>query len=728
MNLLLEGDDLEALLVRAHREGGAAARIVRAQKVRRGGILGFFAREGFEVAVEIPAGPGDPEMGPGSGSDFGSGSDLDSGNDLDEVDGFRPGSSSQAPDLLSLIERASAADLVSAVGARGATGAGNGVATVGEVPDRTTAGIAERASAAERAAAVAVVQKAAYQAAIRADAIPTIPSVSTTSAATSAVRSARPARSAAAVPPRARRLDLGGMRGLVGPGTTDLDDPMVAVALAVAQVEQEDADHEDDEPAFAPLHFRPVTVVKAIPLNTEAVTADQAGMSELSLSTLSTASAAGQKVRTPRAAFTALVDQLREVVPNQTTHVITTVGGSPNSTGSPAGQANPSSSTSSWTVDDTVDDASAAQRGRRSKPTQPDDLPPLSTVVARATTVVPRVRPRRGSKHAVVPAVDADGYWSDLRTHNGPDQRVGQISQSAPVTQPGPVGHGGQVGHAGQAEPAETVTSDDVPVSIIGRGAEQPPPRRVPRQNRHGDHGRTDPMQAPGFTGTARSIRNGPTVPVGTELIDSADQLANDRRTLATLGVPAGWLEELRAGDRFASILDLLSRVPELILRKDIALIAVVGAPEVVELEASRTVLDLPAESRPRTVTLAPGQTGIDRRAAMARSKRTRPVVVSVPVDGSENSDAIPRILSNLNAETVIAVVDASRPLNEISAWVGDLGRVDAIALHGALDAGCPAAALALDIPVIRVDGIAVDRIGWAALLCAQLASLDSAR
>jgi len=54
MNLLLEGPDLEALLLRAHREGGSAAKIVRAQKVRRGGFMGFFAREGFEVAVEIP--------------------------------------------------------------------------------------------------------------------------------------------------------------------------------------------------------------------------------------------------------------------------------------------------------------------------------------------------------------------------------------------------------------------------------------------------------------------------------------------------------------------------------------------------------------------------------------------------------------------------------------------------------------------------------------------------
>ena len=52
--LLLEGDDLEALLERAHAEGGPDARIVRAEKIRHGGVLGFFAKERFEVALEIP--------------------------------------------------------------------------------------------------------------------------------------------------------------------------------------------------------------------------------------------------------------------------------------------------------------------------------------------------------------------------------------------------------------------------------------------------------------------------------------------------------------------------------------------------------------------------------------------------------------------------------------------------------------------------------------------------
>ena len=51
--LLLEGADLESLMVRAREEYGADARIVRAEKVRSGGFMGFFAREHFELTVEV---------------------------------------------------------------------------------------------------------------------------------------------------------------------------------------------------------------------------------------------------------------------------------------------------------------------------------------------------------------------------------------------------------------------------------------------------------------------------------------------------------------------------------------------------------------------------------------------------------------------------------------------------------------------------------------------------
>lgn len=51
--LLLEGPDIAVLLERVRTEHGAGARIVSAEKVRSGGFAGFFARERFEVTVEV---------------------------------------------------------------------------------------------------------------------------------------------------------------------------------------------------------------------------------------------------------------------------------------------------------------------------------------------------------------------------------------------------------------------------------------------------------------------------------------------------------------------------------------------------------------------------------------------------------------------------------------------------------------------------------------------------
>ncbi len=56
MRLLLEGAAIEPLLERIRQEHGPQARIVHAERVRSGGVAGFFSREHFAVTVEV-----DPE-------------------------------------------------------------------------------------------------------------------------------------------------------------------------------------------------------------------------------------------------------------------------------------------------------------------------------------------------------------------------------------------------------------------------------------------------------------------------------------------------------------------------------------------------------------------------------------------------------------------------------------------------------------------------------------------
>lgn len=51
--LLLEGPSIEDLLAQVRAEHGENARIVQADKVRSGGFAGFFAKEVYEVAIEV---------------------------------------------------------------------------------------------------------------------------------------------------------------------------------------------------------------------------------------------------------------------------------------------------------------------------------------------------------------------------------------------------------------------------------------------------------------------------------------------------------------------------------------------------------------------------------------------------------------------------------------------------------------------------------------------------
>lgn len=51
--LLLEGPDIDELLERVRDEHGPGVRIVNADKLRSGGVAGFFAREKFAVTIEV---------------------------------------------------------------------------------------------------------------------------------------------------------------------------------------------------------------------------------------------------------------------------------------------------------------------------------------------------------------------------------------------------------------------------------------------------------------------------------------------------------------------------------------------------------------------------------------------------------------------------------------------------------------------------------------------------
>ena len=121
-----------------------------------------------------------------------------------------------------------------------------------------------------------------------------------------------------------------------------------------------------------------------------------------------------------------------------------------------------------------------------------------------------------------------------------------------------------------------------------------------------------------------------------------------------------------------------------------------------------------------------PAEVGTERATAIARALRSGPVVLAVESDGSD-AGIVLDTLTTVQAGAVIALVDAATPLERTQRWLDALGQVDALALEGGGTVPDPATALQLGLPVIRFDGIPVDRVTWAALLCARLVAAELA-
>jgi hypothetical protein len=753
-NLLLEGTDLEALLVRAHQEGGAAARIVRAEKVRRGGFLGFFAREGFEVAVEIPNDSrGQDDVADSAGGDNPEGAGA----------AFRPPPPDPATSLLGLAERASVAERAAAKAVAAQAAYEAATRTVPEAPaapaplqvEAITGHVVEEPgppAAGGPGPVVAeefVTEKFTGQAYVYDDddpdagheieyqaehveftriEFPAVVDVET--AAELGEEIAAELGSGWTIETSVETPDEVSFAALEGTqypgeefaevhyGEVEYGDPPPGPDLAdvvdLADLRDFAVRENDTEHTFAGLPSAP----EPVPYHGSAAWSAAEHYSE---DEPSAEPPAGEPELRPQ--FTSLVDQLRASVrlgrhradgARHTPDHPAVAALNPFAVGPPAGD----------------DDQMPGE------PT-PAQVDAWNQVVhegtARATTVVPRTRSRRGD----LPSPRAAGDDQDPRAPE----------ETEPAYAPDPVAdryeYPGELGELDEPAPPRSPHAGPPSRSSLRSSTENA--WRLLRQWRPGtrrgdlDAGRRAELEAEAGQWTAEDLEEELTpsfseaatsgeVPAEAAVIRSFDQLSEDREALRQLGVPAAWTRHLHEGDRFTSVVDMLGRLPQVAIDPDTDVIAVVGTPDVVELEAHRTALDLPADGRPRAVVRVPGQTGVDRRSALARSRRTRPVVVAVPVDSYDDPAEIRKVLAGVRAGAVIAVIDASRSLEDITRAVEALDQVDALALDGALGTGRPAAVLGLDVPVIRVDGISVDRIGWAALLCAQLTGNDAER
>jgi hypothetical protein len=205
-------------------------------------------------------------------------------------------------------------------------------------------------------------------------------------------------------------------------------------------------------------------------------------------------------------------------------------------------------------------------------------------------------------------------------------------------------------------------------------------------------------------------------------------QLADDRNALRALGVPTAWTRQLRPGDRFTAVLRMLGWMPEVDIDPATRIVAVVGPASSVLLEAHRTALDLLTETAdgpvPRPVVLVPAAAGAERATALAEARLIGDVVVAIEADdtaGGAGAERAVEALQIVGAGAVIAIVAADGGLERAQAFLDALGQVDALAVEGTTASTEPAAVLQLGLPVVRLDGIPIDRYTWTAVLLAQL-------
>jgi len=96
------------------------------------------------------------------------------------------------------------------------------------------------------------------------------------------------------------------------------------------------------------------------------------------------------------------------------------------------------------------------------------------------------------------------------------------------------------------------------------------------------------------------------------------------------------------------------------------------------------------------------------------RRAHTAVVVVDAPVAAGERAWAT-HLIAALRPTAVWGVVDATSKTHDIEAWAETLGGIDALALENTGATVSPAAALALGIPVARLNGQPATAARWVA-------------
>jgi hypothetical protein len=262
-----------------------------------------------------------------------------------------------------------------------------------------------------------------------------------------------------------------------------------------------------------------------------------------------------------------------------------------------------------------------------------------------------------------------------------------------------------------------------------------------------------------------RRTRSEPTSPDEIEIRDEADQIAGIsvfatnatpflpprvRRTrqvdvierpenvLSRLGVPARYIPRGVSGSQLrGALIESLAGLPVAtpLPEANGVVIAVVGIgaqpvmlartlatergldPDNLVLATAREL----GEGIPSWLQICDPATAEERRRSWRRRDHETLVAVSIP-SVTQGHEWAREMLDHLEPTQTWGIVNAAWKVEDAQAWADHLGGFDVLAVDHLADTVSPAAPIALDIPIGRLDGRPASALAWAEILCDRMA------
>ncbi len=265
---------------------------------------------------------------------------------------------------------------------------------------------------------------------------------------------------------------------------------------------------------------------------------------------------------------------------------------------------------------------------------------------------------------------------------------------------------------------------------------------RAPRRAR-GDHSPADDLeirdeadQIAGISGLATSVT--PFLPPRVRRSRQVDVIERPENVLTRLGVPARYVPRGVSGTQLrGALIESLAGLPVAapLPEANGVVIAVIGigAQPVMLARALATERGLDpdnlvlaterelGEGIPSWLQVCDPATAEERRRSWRRREHETLVAVSVPSVTHGHAWAR-EMLDHLEPTQTWGIVNAAWKVEDAQAWADHLGGFDVLAVDHLADTVSPAAPIALEIPIGRLDGRPASALTWAEILCERMA------